>query len=120
MCILNKFVLNVLSNCIPHKIILCDDKDPPGFNSRIKSLFNAKNKAFKIIKNKTNIQLLNKLKLLKERLNDLITKSKNNYYKPMTNKPNNLQRNSKVYWSLRKCFFKQQKNTLNFTTVSRK
>ena len=31
-------VLNVLSNFIPHKTILWDDKNPPLFNSQIKSL----------------------------------------------------------------------------------
>ena len=60
--IFNKSVLNVLSNFIPH------ETNPPWFNSRIKSLLQAKNKAFKNYrKNKINIQLLNKLNLLQER-----------------------------------------------------
>ena len=100
VCIFNKSVLNVLSNFIPHETILCDDKDPSWFNSRIKSLLQAKNKVFK--KGKTNTQLLDKLNFLQERLNSLGIESKNNYYDPMANKPNNLQRNSKPYWSLLK------------------
>ena len=104
-CILNKSVLIVLSNFVPHETILCDDKDPPWFNSRIKSLLQAKNKVFNNYRNnKTNIQLLNKLNFLQERLNGLKTKLNNNYYKRMTNKLNNLQINSKAYWSLLKCF----------------
>ena len=96
VCIFTKSVLNVLNNFIPHETTLCDDKDPPWFNSRIKSLLQAKDNVFKNYRrNKTNIQLLNKLNFLKERLNCLITKSKNNYYKSMANKLNNLQRNSK-------------------------
>ena len=55
-------------------------------------------------KSKSNIQLLNKLNFLQERLNGLITKSRNNYYERMTNKLNKLQGNSKPYWSLLKCF----------------
>ena len=43
VCIFNKSVLNVLSNFIPHETIFCDDKDPPWFNSQIKSLLQAKN-----------------------------------------------------------------------------
>ena len=75
VCIFNKFVLNVLSNFITHETILCDDKDPSWFNSRIKSLLHAKNKVFKNYKNnKTNIQLLDILNLLQERLNGLINK----------------------------------------------
>ena len=71
-------VLKVLSNFIPHETILCDDKDPPWFNSRIKSLFQAENKD-------SNKKLLNKLNFVEERLNGLITKSKNNHYERMKN-----------------------------------
>ena len=75
VCIFNKSVLNVLSNFIPHEIILCNDQDPPWFNSQIKSLLQTKNKVFKSYrKNKTNMQLLNKFNFLQERLNSLLTK----------------------------------------------
>ena len=33
--IFNKTVLNILSNFIPHEVIVCDDKDPPWFNGKI-------------------------------------------------------------------------------------
>ena len=57
VCIFNKSVLIVLSSLIPHESILCDHKDPSWFNSWIKTLLQAKNKAFKNYrKNKTNIQ----------------------------------------------------------------
>ena len=36
--IFNKTVLNILSNFIPHEVIVCDDKDPPWFSGKIKSL----------------------------------------------------------------------------------
>ena len=113
VCISNKSILNVLSNFIPHETILCDDKDPPWFNSRIKSLLQDKNKIFKNYrKNKTNLQLRNKWNFLQEHLNVLITIPKYNYYKRMANKLNNLRRNSKAYWPLlkypqfRHCFMK--------------
>ena len=113
LCMFNKSVLNILSNFTPHKTILCDDKYPPWFNSRIKSLLQDKNKIFKNYrKNKTNLQLRNKWNFLQEHLNVLITISKYNYYKRMANKLNNLRRNSKAYWPLlkypqfRHCFMK--------------
>ena len=34
----NKTILNIVSNFIPHEIIICDDRDPPWINTRIKSL----------------------------------------------------------------------------------
>ena len=110
LSIFNKSVLNVLSNFIPHETILCDDKDPPWFNSRIKSFLHGKNKIFKNYrKNKTNLQLLNKLNFAQEQLNGLITLSKNNDYERMVKKLNNLQRNSKAYWSLLRCLLNNKK-----------
>ena len=56
VCIFNKSIINVLSNVIPRKTILCHDKDPLWFNSRIKSLLQSKNNVFKNYrKNKTNL-----------------------------------------------------------------
>ena len=40
--IFNKTVFNVLSNFIPHEVIVWDGKDPPWFNGKIKSLINEK------------------------------------------------------------------------------
>ena len=40
--IFNKTVLNVLSNFIPHEVIVCDDKNQPWFNGKINSLINEK------------------------------------------------------------------------------
>ena len=37
-----KLFLNTLSNIIPHEVIVCDHKDPPWFNRKIKSLTNEK------------------------------------------------------------------------------
>ena len=111
VCIFNKSVLNVLGNWgTSHETILCNDKNPPQFNSRTESLLPSENKVFKNYrKSKTNIQLLNKLNFLQVRINSWTTKSKNNCYKRMANKLNNLQRNSKSYWSLLKCFINNKK-----------
>ena len=35
----NETILNVLNNYIPHETLVCDDKDHPWFNSRIKYFF---------------------------------------------------------------------------------
>ena len=79
--IFNETILNVLSNYIPRETLTCDDKDPPWFKSRIKSLWQDKNKLYKDFRrSNTNAQLLNKLNHLQERWNFLINKSKQNYY----------------------------------------
>ena len=97
----NKTILNVLSNYIPHETLTCDDKDPPWFNFRIKSLLQDKNKLYKDFRrSNTNAHLLNKLNHLQEQLNFLINRSKQNHYARMTKKLNNVSKNCNAYWSL--------------------
>ena len=75
--ILNIIVLNVLSNFILHEVIACDDKDPPWFNGKIKSLFNEKLRNYDAYrKNIHNSQLRKKLSSLQQRLRDVIDDSK--------------------------------------------
>ena len=97
----NETIVNVLSNYIPHETLTCDDKDPPWFNSRIKSLLQDKNKIYKDYRgNNTNDQSLNKLNHLQEQLNFLINRSKQYYYARITKKLTNVSKNCKAYWSL--------------------
>ena len=79
--------MNILSNVIPHETIVCDDKDPPWFNKAIKFLIQDKKDTFKKYSNsKNNIQLLQRLRLLQEKLNSVISVSKQNYYLRMSTK----------------------------------
>ena len=45
--ICTKAIYNILSNFILHQTITVDDKDPPWFNTKIKSLLQEKNKIYK-------------------------------------------------------------------------
>ena len=54
---------------IPHEIIVCNDKDPPWFNNKIKTLIQERNATYKILRhNKDNPDLIYRLKFLQERL----------------------------------------------------
>ena len=76
--IFSRTILNILSNYIPHDLILCDEKDPPWFNNRIKTL---KNGIYKIYRhNKDNPDLLYRLQFLQEQLSTSIESSKERYY----------------------------------------
>ena len=113
----NKMILNILNNCILHDTIICDDKDPPWFNSRIKLLIENKNKIHKNYQRyKSNSQLLSNLNLLQEQPHLLMNRSKQNYYSSMASKLANVQRNSKTFVSI-KPFFKQKEKTSNSTIV---
>ena len=39
----NETILNILRNFITHETVLCDDRDTPSFNNKIKSLIHEKN-----------------------------------------------------------------------------
>ena len=66
---INRTILNILSNFIPHEVIKCDGKDPPWFNNRIKTLIQEKNGTYKIYQNtKDNPDLIYSLQFLQERL----------------------------------------------------
>ena len=102
--------LNILSNFIPHEIIVCDDKDPPWFNNRIKTLIQQKNATYKIYRhNKDNPDLIYRLQFLQERLSTSIQSSKERYYARIANRLSNTQKSTKTYWSLLKIFLNNKK-----------
>ena len=93
-------VMNILSNFIPHETIACDDKDPAWFNKAIKFLIQEKKDTFKKYrKSNNNIQLLQRLRLLQEKLNSFISVSKQSYYSRMSTKLTKFHKISKAYWS---------------------
>ena len=115
--IFSSTILNILSNFIPHETIVCDDKDPPWFNRTIKSLIQEKKDTFnKYRKSKNNIQLLQHLRILQEKLNSFISVSKQNYYSRMLAKLTKFHKSSKEFWLLLKTFL-NNKNTFNPTSL---
>ena len=101
--ICTKTIQNILSNFIPHQTITIDDKDPPWFNTKIKSLLQVKSKVYKYFrKDCNNTQLLRKLEYLQNCLNNSVDSSKHNYCLRMANKLNSIQKSSKAYWSFKK------------------
>ena len=73
----NRTIKNFLSNCIPHEIIICDDRDPPWINYRVKGLINEKNDTFQCYLhiNKDH-KLFNKVEYLQNELKSLIEANK--------------------------------------------
>ena len=103
--IFNSTILNILCNFIPQEFVLCDDKDRPWFNKKIRALIQEKNVAFKNYRNNGgNIDLKCRLKYLQACLNASIEIAKEKYFHNTVNKLINTQKNSKVYWSLLKIF----------------
>ena len=108
--IFNSTILNIFSNFILHISVVCDGKDPPWFNKKIRALIQEKNVAFKNYRNnKGNIDLKCRLKYLQTCLNASIEVAKEKYYHNTVNKLMNTQKNSKVYWYLLKIFLNNKK-----------
>ena len=108
--IFNNTILNILSNFVSHETIVCDDKDPPWFNNKIKMLIQAKNAGFNNFHNNNgNSELKRHLVSFQERVKASIESSREKYYYRIVNKLNNTQKNSKSYWSLLKIFLNNKK-----------
>ena len=111
----HKKILNVLSNFRPHETIICDDRSPPWFNNKVKSLIKEKNATFKkFLCDRNNSLIKRKLNILQDRIITLTEASKQQYYRKMTNKLVNAQKISNAYWSLLK------KNTSYLSVISGK
>ena len=108
--IFNKTILNILSNFIPHGVIVCDDKGPPWFNGKIKSLINEKLRTYNACRKTIgNSQLRRNVSSLQQRLRDLIDDSKQKYFFRLTQKLNTIQKSTKVYWALLNFFLNNRK-----------
>ena len=75
--IFNTTIKNILSNCIPHETITCDDRDPSWINKKIKHT----NPIFGAITN-----FLNQFQFPQTKLNSLIEESKEKYYVRLSKK----------------------------------
>ena len=109
--LMKKTLLNIIQNFIPHKTIICDDRDPPWVNKEIKKLMVEKNLAFKsyCCSNK-NMFLLKKFKALQYQLNISIEDSKEKYYTKLSSRLTDHPLTSpKTYWSIFKRFLNNKK-----------
>ena len=71
MNIFNVTILNILRNFISHETVLCDDRNPPWFDNKIKSLICEKSLTFKRFRSdKHNICLRRQLNCIQDSLND--------------------------------------------------
>ena len=108
--IFNKTVLKVLSNFIPHEVIVCGDKNPPWFNGKIKSLINEKIRTYNAFRKNTVNSLFRKnLSSLQQWLRDLIDNSKQKCFSRLIQKLNTIQKSTNAYWALLNIFLNNRK-----------
>ena len=86
-----------MKNFIPHETIVCDDKDPPWFNKRIKSLIQEGALLLETFrKNRNNVEIITCLNNFNDRLALLINTAKQNFYSKIVKKLQKTQRSSKA------------------------
>ena len=103
--LLNDIILNVFTNCVPNKVVTCDDRDPTWINDNIKSKIKWKNSTYKNYKRngeKTEDYLL-LIKAVSE-VSQLIEKSNR-----LGKRLNDPSTSAKSYWTILKAFYNKRK-----------
>ena len=101
---------NIFSNFTPNKIKTFKDIDHPWMNDDIKSKIKLKHKFYhRYLKHKRNNEDFAKLEHLRNETDNLISKSKKEYYQYINRKLNHPSTGSKTYWSIMKTFFNGKK-----------
>ena len=89
-CFFNKTILKVISNFISHEPVICDDRDPPWINARIKYLINDKNIHYKkYLRREKYTKVIEEFKLLQKKIVNLTNDSRDRFYSRKSNKLNN-------------------------------
>ena len=102
---LNDLLLNIYSNYIPNKTVLCDDKDPPWMTNGIRTAIEMKNNAYKeYIRSGMRHNYYVRLENLTTELSNLIRDTKAEYHSKLAAKLVNPSTRAKTYWSILKTF----------------
>ena len=106
MKLFNGILLNIFSNFIPNKIKTFRDSDPPWINDDIKSKINLKHKLYhRYVIHKRNKKDLAKVEHLRNETDNLMSRSKKEYYQNINRKLNDPLTSSKIDWLIMKTFF---------------
>ena len=107
---LNDLLLNIYSNYIPDKTVLCDDKDPPWMNNGIRTAIEMKNIAYKeYIRSGMRHTHYVCLENLTTKLSNLICDTNTEYHSKLAAKLVNPSTSAKTCWSVLKNFGNDRK-----------
>ena len=81
--------MNIVSTFIAHETVICDDRDPPWINTRIKNLINDKKILHKkYLRSGKNTKVFEEFKPLQNKIANLANDSRDIYYTRISNKLN--------------------------------
>ena len=93
----NTTIKNMMPNFTPHETIICDDRDLPWINNRIKTLIYERNSLYKDYCKNNDTQIFEKLTLLQKKLHLAVDESKDTYYSNLPTKLVKHKSNPKTY-----------------------
>ena len=99
----DKTLLNIFHNFIPNKIILCDDKNPPWMNDKIKILIKRKNWLFQCQRKSGNLHYAS-LNSITQDTSNAVNSSKLKYHERLTLNLNDPKTAPKTYWKILRTF----------------
>ena len=103
-------IKNIISNFKSYETIVCNNRDHPWINSKIKTLIAEKNITKKCcFPNNSDIQLFRRFQSLQNLLNVTTEKSKQQLYTRISNKLMDPATSPKAYWSILKTFLNNKK-----------
>ena len=98
---LSDCLINIFTNFVPNKTIICRDKDAPWMTRKIKDALKEKSKVYKkYVKNGRKIADLNILKEKTQNSTNIITAATYKYLTDLANKLNDPLLGSKTYWCI--------------------
>ena len=99
--VLNTTLFNIFRNFIPHEIIKCSSKYPPWINKHIKCALRRKNRLYrKFISGGQKMEDKTILTEATDMVSNLISTSRELYFKSMGQKLNDPVTSPKAYWSI--------------------
>ena len=110
MLLFNETLLNIMSNFIPNKLMIFDDKEPRWIDRKIKNLIKHKNQIYKDTNcRKRNHNFQFHFCYIQDLINTKIDQSKRKYYENMSRHLSDKSLNLKRYWSLLKTLLNGKK-----------
>ena len=98
---LNYLLLNIYSNYVPNKTVLCDDTDPTWMTNGIRTVIEMKNNAYKeYIRSSMRHNYYVRLENITTELSNLIHDTKTEYHSKLAAKLFNPSTSAKIYWSI--------------------
>ena len=97
----NKMLLNIFQNFISNKIVLCDGKDPPWMNDKIKNLIKRKNRLFQCQRKSCNLDYASFSSITHD-ISNAANSSKLKYHERLALNRNDPKTAPKTYWKYQK------------------